>query len=84
MATVSRGDYLAIMPKAPKRPRDMAQLAKLIGDIATGQADDDPPPSANSLRAAKGGEARAEKLSAKRRSAIARKGGKAAQKRRND
>ena len=26
------------MPKTPKRPRDMMQLAKLVGEIATGEA----------------------------------------------
>jgi hypothetical protein len=74
--------YLLTMPKHPKRPRDMMELAKLVGEIATGQAADDAAPSPNSLRAAKGGEARAKSLSRSRRVAIARKGGKAAQKRR--
>ena len=32
------------MAKRPKRPRDPAQLAKLIGDIATGQAQNVPVP----------------------------------------
>jgi hypothetical protein len=31
------------MPKHPKRPRDPAQLAKLIVDIATGEVTDDRP-----------------------------------------
>jgi hypothetical protein len=34
------------MVKRPKRPRDPMQLAKLIGDIATGQRLDDSPRSA--------------------------------------
>lgn len=29
-----------LMPKHPKRPRDPAQLAKLVVDIATGEAQD--------------------------------------------
>jgi hypothetical protein len=31
--------------KRPKRPRDPAQLAKLIVDIATGEVDDEDPPA---------------------------------------
>jgi hypothetical protein len=62
-----------------KRPRDPLQLAKLIGDIATGQVEDRPPtpeeqgkdPAASAL-GKKGGKARAEKLSAKDRSAAAK------------
>jgi len=61
------------MAKHPKRPRDMAQLAKLIGDIATGQVEDDAEPSAESKRAAKGGNARAKSLSRRKRATIARK-----------
>ena len=26
------------MPKPPKRPRDIMQLAKLVGEVATGEA----------------------------------------------
>jgi len=61
--------------KTPDRPRDVNQLAKLIVDISTGQAEDaEPEPrSPRSKRAAKAAAARAEKLSAKRRRAIARK-----------
>lgn len=67
------------MAKTPKRPRDLNELAKRIGDIATGQAADDLPslPSPTKERAAKGGNARAEKLSRRKRLAIARQGGKA-------
>ena len=65
------------------RPRDPNQLAKLVIDIATGQAEDKPEPQ--SVDAAKdpaavalgrrgglkGGKARAEKMSAARRREIA-------------
>lgn len=65
----------------PKRPRDLSQLAKLVVDLATGQAepskaDDSKDPAAVALGrkgGLKGGKARAASLSAKRRSAIARK-----------
>ena len=64
-----------------KRPRDPIQLAKLIGDIATGQAQDtaaDPrDPAAVSrghLGGVKGGKARAKKLGPRKRRAIAKKG----------
>jgi hypothetical protein len=66
-----------------KRPRDPAQLAKLIVDIATGQVEDREPasqgrakdPAAVSLGrrgGLKGGNARAESLTPTRRSEIAR------------
>ncbi len=69
------------MPTKPKkRPRDAVQLAKLIGDIATGQVEDAEPDDRNQaavelgkLGGAKGGKARAAKLSAKKRSEIAKK-----------
>lgn len=72
-----------------KRPTDPMQLAKLIGDIATGQASDvsSAPPTADDVRRVmsalgkiggpKGGAARAKALSAKKRSAIAKKAAKA-------
>lgn len=55
----------------PKRPRDTNQLAKAITDMATGQARND----SHDLPSGKaaGGVARASKLSAERRSEIARK-----------
>ncbi len=61
-----------------KRPRDPAQLAKLIVDIATGEVEDRPPtpeeqgkdPAAAAL-GRKGGKARANSLSKKRRVEIA-------------
>jgi hypothetical protein len=68
-----------------KRPRDPIALAKLVGDIATGQVEDleqdDRNPAAvalGKLGGAKGGKARAAKLSPARRRQIAQK---AAQKR---
>ncbi|MCC7423102.1 MAG: hypothetical protein IT428_22730 [Planctomycetaceae bacterium] len=70
----------------PKRPRDANQLAKSIVDQATqeapAQVDETPAPTEEKNPAAvalgrlgglKGGKARAEKLSAKKRSAIAKK-----------
>jgi hypothetical protein len=66
--------------KRVKRPRDPVQLAKLIGDIATGQAqdtvDDGKNPAAvalGKLGGKKGGAARARTLSKKKRVAIAKK-----------
>jgi hypothetical protein len=62
-----------------KRPRDPIRLAKLIGDIATGQVEDAVPdtrdPAAVELGrrgGLKGGKVRAAKLSKKRRTAIAK------------
>lgn len=66
----------------PKRPRDPLQLAKLIGDIATGQAvdpakssnDKDPAAVALGRRGGlKGGAARKAALSLERRAEIAKK-----------
>lgn len=61
----------------PKRPRDANQRAKSIMEIATGERQDDDPnkgrdPAAVAL-GRKGGTARAKNLSAKKRSAIAKK-----------
>lgn len=69
----------------PKRPRDVNQLAKAVVDEATGQAepvdpDEGKDPAAVSLGrrgGLKGGKARAEKLSARKRSEIAKKAAKA-------
>jgi hypothetical protein len=72
------------MAKHPKRPRDPAQLAKLIVDIATGQVEDREPmaeeqgknPAAvalGRLGGLKGGRARADSLTNERRSQISRK-----------
>ncbi|HXP37833.1 MAG TPA: hypothetical protein VN817_08705 [Solirubrobacteraceae bacterium] len=67
--------------RSRKRPRDPNQLAKLVVDIATGEADDPLPESEKNPAAVelgrkgglKGGRARAEKMTAKQRSASARK-----------
>lgn len=71
--------------KLKRRPRDPLALAKLIGDIATGQTPDTEPDDRNpaavalgKLGGAKGGKARADKLTPAKRRQIARK---AAQKR---
>lgn len=69
------------MAKRPARPRDPIQLAKLIGDIATGERPNDSPrPEAEPEETAwrrkggrKGGKARAKTLSPTKRKAIARK-----------
>lgn len=66
---------------ATKRPRDVNQLAKLVADIATGQAelpktDEGKDPAAVALGrrgGLKGGKARAASMTAKQRSAVARK-----------
>jgi hypothetical protein len=73
------------MPKRSSKPRDTNALARRIVDEATGQRPEEPPGAdrdAGKDAAAvelgrrgglKGGKARAEKLSAKQRSEIARK-----------
>jgi hypothetical protein len=72
------------MPNHRKRPRDPAQLAKFIVDVATGEVDDRAPtpeeegknPHAVALGrmgGQKGGNARAKKLSEKKRRSIASK-----------
>jgi hypothetical protein len=71
------------MPKRPARPRDPNQLAKLIVEIATGERPNDSPgpdtpgPAARRKGGLAGGKARAKKLSAKKRKAIAKKGARA-------
>ncbi len=68
------------MPDTPKRPRDVNQLAKLIADIATGEAEDVTPPAKaeGQVKGGKiGGKARAEKLTPEERSEIARKAARA-------
>lgn len=69
------------MAKKAKRPRDVNQLAKLIGDIATGHvediaSEDKRNPAAVAL-GSMGGKARAMNLSATKRKAIAKKAAKA-------
>jgi hypothetical protein len=71
------------MAKTPKRPRDTNQLAKFIADIATGEAsepvsekDKGKDPAAVALGrkgGLKGGKARADSLSPKKRKEIAKK-----------
>lgn len=70
------------MPKRSSRPRDSNQLAKLIVDMATGnappetKADDGKNPAAvalGRLGGAKGGKARAAALTKEARSEIAKK-----------
>lgn len=70
--------------KRLKRPRDLMQLAKLIGDIATGQLsdkrDDGKDPKAverGKKGGLKGGKARAKALTPIKKSKIARKAAKA-------
>ncbi len=72
------------MAKYPKRPRDPIQLAKLIFDLATGEKTEEPAKPLNKKMkalsdkgASKGGKARAEKLSARKRKEIAQKAAKA-------
>lgn len=64
------------MRKPPKRPRDTAQLAKLVVEIATGQVPDSRPVEV-SERASERGQARKKALSKKRRVEIAKKAAKA-------
>ena len=67
--------------KKAKRPRDISQRAKLIVDIATGEAEDENPDEGKNpaavalgrLGGKKGGKARAKKLTAEQRREIARK-----------
>jgi hypothetical protein len=62
-----------------KRPRDPIQLAKLVGDIATGLVVETPPPTEPPKGRAggiKGGIARAQNLSKARRVEIAKKAAK--------
>ncbi len=72
--------------RASKRPRDVNQLAKMIVDLSTGEAQEEVKPereknpaavALGKLGASKGGTARAAKLSAKRRKQIATKAAKA-------
>lgn len=61
--------------KHPKRPRDPNQLAKLITDLATGEATD-PPDTRDQAAVAlgsKGGAARAGNMTPERRREIAKK-----------
>jgi hypothetical protein len=68
-----------------KMPRDPNQLAKMIADMAWGEAEPEPPGPAKNpaavalgkLGGAKGGKARAAKLSPEQRSEIARRAAEA-------
>jgi hypothetical protein len=66
------------MTKAPKRPRDPNQLAKMVVDIASGDFKDAPESASSPMSALgrsgglKGGRARADKLSPEQRADIAR------------
>lgn len=81
------------MAKQIGRPKDINQLAKLITAIATGEIGDKVPEQ-NEIKAAaatlgrkgglKGGKARAEKLSPKKRSEIAKTAAAARWRKRND
>lgn len=64
------------MVKPPKRPRDAAQLARFIGEIASGERKR-PEDAPIDEKAKKRGDARAEKLSPQRKRAIAKKAAKA-------
>jgi hypothetical protein len=68
--------------RRPQRPRDPNQLGKLIVELSTGEKVDVQPNGESAMSSAqlfarsgglRGGKARAEKLSAKRRKEIARK-----------
>ena len=62
--------------KRPKRPRDPAQLAKLMIDIASGEVQDSTPgggPTRGRPGGLKGGAARATALDPQKRREIARK-----------
>ena len=71
------------MQKRSRMPRDPNQLAKMIADIAWGEAEAEPVPETpaknpaavalGKLGGAKGGKARAAKLTAEQRSEIAKK-----------
>jgi hypothetical protein len=70
--------------KKPKRPRDLSLLAKKIVDLATEGEPAEEPSEKNPhavalgrLGGAKGGKARAEKLTPEQRSEISRKAAKA-------
>ena len=74
------------MQKRARMPRDFNKLAKMVGDIATGQAPDDPDATSGKNPAAvalgklggvKGGKARAANMTKKQRSEAAKKAAQA-------
>lgn len=79
------GATIGTMAKHPPRPRDPNQLAKLIVDIATGEAEDPPLDEGKDPRMValgrkgglKGGSARAATLTPAQRSESARRAAKA-------
>jgi hypothetical protein len=77
--TISQSCHISGMAKHPKRPRDPAQLAKLIVDIATGAVQDEaesdkwPMSALGRFGGLKGGRARADKLSSEQRVEIAKR-----------
>jgi hypothetical protein len=81
------------MAKKVKLPADANKRAKAIVDIATGEVEDVKKETMNEIKAAaaalgrlgglKGGKARAEKLSPKKRSDIAKKAAKARWRKKN-
>lgn len=73
------------MATKPKRQRDPIALAKMIGDIATGEIEDVEPPKVRATRESgtKGGVARANKLTPEQRSQIALLGAQARWKKSN-
>lgn len=83
METSGNPSHIATMaPKHPKRPRDFSQAAKLVVDIATGEAEDSSAPVDTPATVfarsggLKGGKARAAKLTPERRREIAKKAAK--------
>jgi hypothetical protein len=69
----------------PKRPRDPNQLGKAIIDIATGQAEEAPPPSFRKARSgAKGGVSRAARLTSEQRAEAAKLAAQARWRRKDD
>ncbi len=72
--------YIDAMDKHPKRPRDPSQLAKLMVDIASGEASESAAASGKDpnavMRGKAGGEKRAAKLSPSDRRLIAQKAAK--------
>ncbi len=75
-----RHGILRVMPNRSRRPTDVNELAHAIGDIATGQVEDEPvrekDPAAVALGrkgGLKGGKARAAKMTPEERSESARK-----------
>jgi hypothetical protein len=67
----NEGGAAAMSAKHPKRPRDLNQSAKRMADIATGEVEDDAP-AKRADSGAKGGMARASKLTPQERADAAR------------